>query len=320
MSNRENYFGQDFTKFKTRDPKVTRGIAFGGCSFTWGQGLYYYSNLPTIKEPMPNHFARWLVKSAHISFMESVRYPRLVAKHFNTFEEVHPYNGGSDESAIDFWTRTFDPTRDGVRHMNDDGTYSVSDPNYDYKEFAYFVYQFTQPERSRFKFTYQGKQYHFVVHYARNQSAPVVAASGGTGNVVDDFSAFKGWLLENNMTYEQWEDLHRKNVVADVKTMLMNFETHGVKTRILVWPNEMVNYVLADPWMKERFVTLYYKDMPVQSFAVLMDLPEMKIDTDHQHFITTPGDHHPSLLCHQAVAESLIRTMDENYIHRPHYE
>ena len=22
-----------------------KGILFGGCSFTWGQGLYYYSNL-----------------------------------------------------------------------------------------------------------------------------------------------------------------------------------------------------------------------------------------------------------------------------------
>ena len=28
-----------------------KGLVFGGCSFTWGQGLYYYSDLPRLKEP-----------------------------------------------------------------------------------------------------------------------------------------------------------------------------------------------------------------------------------------------------------------------------
>ena len=28
-----------------------KGILFGGCSFTWGQGLYFYSNLPNLYEP-----------------------------------------------------------------------------------------------------------------------------------------------------------------------------------------------------------------------------------------------------------------------------
>ena len=27
-----------------------KGIIFAGCSYTWGQGLYYYSGLETLKE------------------------------------------------------------------------------------------------------------------------------------------------------------------------------------------------------------------------------------------------------------------------------
>lgn len=28
-----------------------KGILFGGCSFTWGQGLYFYSDLPNLYNP-----------------------------------------------------------------------------------------------------------------------------------------------------------------------------------------------------------------------------------------------------------------------------
>lgn len=28
-----------------------KGVLFGGCSFTWGQGLYFYSDLPNLYNP-----------------------------------------------------------------------------------------------------------------------------------------------------------------------------------------------------------------------------------------------------------------------------
>lgn len=308
-----DYHGVNYTKFKTVDNRIRRGIAFAGCSFTWGQGLYYYSNLPTIQEPMPNHFDRWLVRSAHVSYMESIRYPRLVATHFNTFEEVHPYNGGSDESIIDFWTRTFDPRRDKIRHMNDDGVYSVSDPNYNYNEFAYFVYQFTQPERTRTEFMYQGKKYHFNVHYAIHR-----APDNPNFEEMDrNMEVFGHWLLEQGMTYEQWEIQHRISVMNQVKTMLQNFENHGVRTKVIVWPHNMTETIDNDPWMKERRVMLKYKGEEHPNIDSLFRYPEMKIDTDNYYFKVTPGDHHPSLMCHQVIANSLIDSMDRAHIYRP---
>jgi len=39
--------------------------------------------------------------------MESVRYPRIVADHFDSFEFVYPGNGGSNEGAIDWWMHCF---------------------------------------------------------------------------------------------------------------------------------------------------------------------------------------------------------------------
>ena len=55
---------------KTKSNIVVKGIIFAGCSFTWGQGLYYYSNLPTLKEPGPFLYDNNIVEQSHIKFME----------------------------------------------------------------------------------------------------------------------------------------------------------------------------------------------------------------------------------------------------------
>ena len=33
-----------------------KGLLFGGCSFTWGQGLYFYSDLPDLYYPKPYEY------------------------------------------------------------------------------------------------------------------------------------------------------------------------------------------------------------------------------------------------------------------------
>ena len=35
--------------------QTIKGILFGGCSFTWGQGLYHYSNLSNLPATSENH-------------------------------------------------------------------------------------------------------------------------------------------------------------------------------------------------------------------------------------------------------------------------
>lgn len=79
-----------------------KGLVFAGCSFTWGQGLYFYSDL--------NHtpkFDDWvydysLMTDALIKFKDTIRFPRLVANHFNTFDVCKATNGGSDVTSLMF--------------------------------------------------------------------------------------------------------------------------------------------------------------------------------------------------------------------------
>jgi hypothetical protein len=100
---------------------TTKGIIFAGCSFTWGQGLYYYSNMSTLKEPPPDMYDTSLVTTAHLKFMESIRFPRLVSNNFKTFEIVHPDNGGSDDKTCDYWKWCFGYNSTPIYHFDEFG-------------------------------------------------------------------------------------------------------------------------------------------------------------------------------------------------------
>ena len=299
------------TKFKLPDSKIRRGIVSAGCSFTWGQGLYYYYNLPTIMEPPPNHFHRHLINDAHLRAMESLRYPRLLANKLNTFEVVHPNNGGAEFNIIDYWERVFNPhnhryfTNYDVSHrpMQGDSMYAISEPNYDFDEFAYITYQFTMPSRTKYVLKYQDGTVKEVTLHQHGMDE-------------ENLEYITSYLLENNITYEELLQRHCINVVNMVKSFLQKFEQRGVKARILSWPKENVPHIMNDEWMRDRFVTFHYNEKNYTSLEHLMEENnEMKIDSD-PFFSIGPGDHHASKKCHELIAESLVTTMDINWIHR----
>ena len=85
---------------------------FAGCSFTWGQGLYFYSGLPSCVEQPYNKYDHNLVNHTQIEQAARLRFPRLVADHFGTAEIVDRVNGGSHQSILKWWnTALFTDTK-----------------------------------------------------------------------------------------------------------------------------------------------------------------------------------------------------------------
>jgi len=287
--------------------KVNKGIIFAGCSFTWGQGLYYYSNLSTLKEPPPDQYHQNLIRRAHVKFMEANRFPRLVANHFNTYEYVFHDNGGSNEGAVDYWKKCFFPLP--IEEFKDG---SVPIHKIHQEEVSWVVFQLTQWQRDRFVFEHQPKngaeyaKYHIPFFKVGEQP-------------------WKDMWLEycvlNNIDIEQWISNFIKNqVLANVKSFLQDVESKGIRTAIFTWPQELVHYVVQDPWLLERFISFRYKDQSFSSIETLMGestyhakpslSPELTIKWDEDSFDVTPKDHHPSLSCHKVMAENIIQYIE----------
>lgn len=285
-----------------QDATVVKGMLFAGCSFTWGQGLYYYSNLSTLDEPLPDRYDKNLVKHSHIKFKESVRYPRLVADHFSSYEFVHPENGGSNQGAVDWWENVFTNKDPNAWY----GGHTI--PKISYSDVSYVVFQLTQWQRDNFEMIVDGDpERHNIPFHCTHQE-----------QYRDKF--FK-WLEAQKLSLGTWIQQYIQGGLDNVKRFLQECEAQGIKTLLFTWPSEYLPYIEKDPWLKERFLTFDYKGINYKSIEDLMSPgtmqnkgynPELTIKWDEAAFAETPKDHHPSLTCHQVMAENIIKRIERD--------
>lgn len=289
--------------------RVNKGMVFAGCSFTWGQGLYYYSNLPTLDEPPPDQFDPKMLRRAHVKFMESNRFPRLVANHFGTYEYVFYGNGGSNEGIVDYWKKCFDPTRaDGF------GDGRIPQHNLKHEEVSWVIFQMTQWQRDMFSFTYKPNPNNLNEY--QNYSIPFAKTGEHPWN-----NMFLEWCSLNNIDLEKFiQNFIRDKVLHRVKQFLQDLENNGIRTAVLIWEHELLSYIENDSWLLDRFITFNYKDNHFKSIEQLMGSeamyakpktnPELTIKWDEEAFLETPKDHHPSLTCHRVIADNVIRHIE----------
>ena len=250
-----------------------KGIIFAGCSFTWGQGLYFYSDFPNVVPQTDDNFHPDKLTEAHIKFKDSIRFPRLVANHFNTIEIVRKPNGGNDRMSMEFINNI----------LNEGG----SDGKYHIEEIEYIILQTSQIVRNGFEFVYNNTKY----------------------NITDSHSdkPFTNWLIRENLTYDEWFSSFCQQVFDDIKKFFIFYEEKGIKTRILSWQNDLVPYILKDDFMNERHVKLNYSTERYNSIDDLVNnVQNMLISNDYFTFSNPINDRHPSKLCHKTISNSII--------------
>ena len=279
-----------------------KGLIFAGCSFTWGQGLYYYSGLDTLLEPDPDCYDAKLVTDAHKKYMETLRYPRLVANHFKTFEVVSKQNGGSEETSVHFINSAF--------NITDEFNFLI-DQTFSFSEIEYVIIQTSQANRNAFYFDYEGERCQFLINEKSTKSK------------------FYEWLIEDKkITIDEWFEDHKNNYFEKIRSMMKYLESNGIKTKILCWENDYLNLIRSDIFMYNRFIPLQYRGDHFSSISDLMSKhPHLTINSDYDNFQNPPKDHHPSKECHQVLAGSVIKSIEndmnnlnESYIFDDHKE
>ena len=278
---------------KTKIDKVYKGIIFAGCSFTWGQGLNYYSNLSTLKEPGFGRYNSHLITKSQLKYLKSIRFPRLVANHFDTFEFVHKQNGRSNQEMISFWKEYFgEIPRSYLLDISD-----LDDKIY-YDEISVLFFQVTQWGRNEIEFVQNGTKYKIPL---------------GSLFFNENKSVLEKYLLEQNLTLGQLEIRELQKNIIMIKEFLEGIENKNIKTFIFTWPDENVKFILEDEWLKERFIKFEYNNSEYNSIQTLLQKnTELSIMNDYENFITPPKDDHPSKKCHEIIANKLIEKL-KNY-------
>jgi hypothetical protein len=297
-----------------------KGLVFAGCSFTWGQGLYFYSDL--------NHtpkFEDWvydysLMTDALIKFKDTIRFPRLVANHFNTFEVCKKTNGGSDVTSLMFLKKLFGKYEEPVNDHINVSTW-LTEENYYFDDIEYVIFQMTQPYRSGFKIIYKGKDYWVYPNPPFNNVSMIHetledGSQHPMENGVDDI--FFKWLDENNYTIQDYLDIHMNHFNNEVKNYLEHLEENGVKTKVLFWVNES-SVVFEDDFYKERHILLEHEGKTYQTISDLQNSCKERfvIKHDKQGFggeipENALTDLHPSKYCHEVIAKNVINSISND--------
>jgi hypothetical protein len=251
-----------------------------------------------LQEPPPDQYNPDYLTESHVEFMKTVRYPRLVANHFNTFEFVHPRNGGSNHGAVSYWRACLNTKTKHEKIYND------KIRPIDYKEVSHIVFQLTQWQRDNFDMHIDGET-HNIPYFCI-----------GHDQYRDKF--FR-WLDNQGLSMATWTEMYIQKGLDDVKALLQECENNGVKATIFTWPSDYLRFIENDPWLKERLLTFEYNNKTYRSIEDLMwpgtmqnkgYNPELTIKWDEDKFEVTPKDHHPSIACHRVMADNVIKRIE----------
>ena len=79
-----------------------KSIIFAGDSFTWGEGLQYYSGEPDVFFPQSHTFNPNKISPKQMQFIINNRFPTIVGNYFKKEALVRADNGGSNTWSLHF--------------------------------------------------------------------------------------------------------------------------------------------------------------------------------------------------------------------------
>jgi len=270
-----------------------KGILFGGCSFTWGQGLYFYSDLPNLPFEAQNYgFDFKEITESMLNYKNSIRYPRLVANYFETFEVtkndvgVLLGNGGSEDESFEYFDYLFNVEK-----------------KYKYSDFSYIILQLSNIWRNDFHFELNGVDYKTKLH--NNNLYNHVKKDFVRGEKFDEYCEI------NNYSFSDIEVLHKKQQLKRLKDKIIFYNENGIEVKIISWHNDLFLESLLDGFFKDVFIKLNYKNKITDSIQGLMSFSEdMVIEDDLKNNKKIRcKDRHPSKECHKIIANSIIENL-----------
>ena len=293
-------------KLRANKPR-TKALCFAGCSFTWGQNLWYYTALDSLVEFQPYGYDPSNVNIVHHAFRKKWNWPTQVANHFNTVAVTHEKNGGNNNQMVEYWKNTFSSKEPvTVKAFVRDNFEKTSPINY--SDISHFVFQFTGWMRSTVKLPIDGKDEYICMFdigpedWNKRRSA-----------------VFFDWLDKN---YQDTSDCSalgifhqdlKKRDVALVKDLLQTLENNGVKTHVMTWMPEFCDFIEQDEWLSKRFIKFTYNSSEYRCIEELAKGNRDKgiaIIDDTEFFEETPIDDHLSIKGNKIVADNVIRAIE----------
>jgi len=275
-----------------------KGMVFAGCSFTWGEGLHLYSDVCDISYTKNQNFNIHNIKESHKKCIQTNRFARKVANHFDTWELCRENNGGSNLDNLEFIKKSFGINEDYTLQPN--STFNI-------KDISCLVFQITHPERGPF-LLYSNKdniKYKMHIMSLDNES-------------LNNQPEEKEKLIKLYEEYgDSFESQISKTLFDELEELFIFLEKHNIVCKILLWQERVGKSIENNKFLGDRLITLSYRKKVYKSIEELTDrYSKLAILGHFKKFGVQMNDQHPSKLCHQLIAENIINNLenDTNFI------
>lgn len=266
-----------------------KGIIFSGCSFTWGEGLHFYSDLSNVVYKKQQFFDARDYTDSHNSFVAANRFPRLVTQYFNSWEITNFYNGGTMNHNLENLKIKF-------------GLTSFEKNSYNFNDVSALIFQITDIFRGPFYIFSKLKNEKIVIHQLDpNNRELTEQQKKDIYDLIDEY----GWDEMMELIYKNWFE--------EIKKVTEIFEENNVVVKFICWQSEVADRFRKETYFKDRWIEFNYKG--TKSFSIDELYPKNKAYCNASYFkkykIQT-NDLHPSLLGHQYIASQIIENLESD--------
>lgn len=260
---------------------MAKGILFAGDSYTWGEGLQYFSGLDTVHFPEQHTFNPDWITKAQMRFIETNRFSTLVARKFNTYDINYGANGGSDLSIL--------------------GDLSNKVPDeYGYSELSAIVVQLTNPLRDRFTFEYNGIEYDSDNINQNNRDTD------------DTYLALAKLVNEKyDGDFSKFEVNEYKKHLEILENLFVRFENNGIVCRWINWLEDGYEAYKNNEFLRERAIEIVDNGIEYKGLRNwLKNNKHYFIRKQFEHINKCQQDEHTTPAGHNLIAQNIFDNLN----------
>ena len=259
------------------------GVWVRGCSFSFGEGLQYFSKLPTVIIPEQHYFDYFELTHAQYRFIQNHRYSKLLADKLGTFDINVSTNGGT-HNRIFFELENLYKGDFKKTHKSYQSELSVN-----LNEIDVIVIQFTNLFRDKVEI--DGVIY------------PEICAANSTQDWIERF-------IETNMSLEEFTSKVANKLLNEFEDLLRKIEKKkpNIKIRVLSWEDQIVPFLKNNQYFSDKFVSLEYKGKTYDCFNDMI-YDNTGLTIQETFYPKCANDLHFNMEWHELVAESIFKTL-----------
>jgi hypothetical protein len=285
---------------------MKKSIIAVGDSFTYGEGLQYFSNLPSVIFPDTHQYNPKYINAVQHKFIEKYRYIQQVADTIGTTAITRSRNGGSHKKIEEFLemvlpTKSIDKIdlQQKLEHytFTYDPELALKDVSARLDEISHLIIQTTNPMRDDFEFERNGIKYN-TNQFKQDREKCLI------------FKEFMEYAIENFGGYNGLEEYVFKLFLDRIVDRCKIYESAGIKIMLLLWQNENNKVALEHEYFKDKIVKIYYNNNEYTSIREWqMANQKFFLKNSFRHIQKCKNDDHPTLEGHSVIAESIIKQL-----------